>query len=146
MDRHDELITPGHTGPARIVNAMSELSSAVVLGNAVREVTDRMRTLPESRLIGRVGAARVLARRLVEWAHGVEHRDRLPPPPTPELPDEGVFVTADQVAVAGADLVAAADGLPPDTPVWVDGGTRRVPLADVLAAATTAVADLRARL
>jgi hypothetical protein len=146
LGRDDELITPGHTGPARIVNPMSELSSAAVLGIALRELTDRMRALPESRLIGRVAAGEQLARRLVEWAHGVEHRDRLPPPPVPELPHVGLFVTADQVAVVGADLVAAASGLPASTPVWVDGGTRQAPLADVLAAAAAAVADVRARL
>jgi hypothetical protein len=144
--RGDELITPGHTGPARIVVVMSELSSTKLLGNALREVADRLRALPESRLVSRVSAAEALARRLVEWAHGIEHRDVLPPPPVPQLPTIGLFVTADQVAVAGADLLAAADGLPPDTPVWVDAGTRRVRLAEVLAAATAAVAEVRARL
>jgi hypothetical protein len=146
LGREDELITPGHTGPARIVNAVSELSSTELLDNVLREVADRLRALPESRLVARVGAAQVLAGRLVEWAHGIEHRGLLPPPPPPELPVVGLFVTADQVAVAGADLVAAADGLSPTTPVWVDAGTRQVALADVLAAATAAVAEMRAQL
>jgi hypothetical protein len=55
----------------------------------------------------------------------------LPTPIAPELPVVGIFVTADQVAVAGADLVAAL---------------RRHPAPDVLAAAVAAVAELRAQL
>jgi hypothetical protein len=121
-----------------------------MLAIALRELTDRLRALPESRLVGRpegTGRGRAelageLAQRLVDWAHGVEHRDgtfQL----APQLPGVGLFVTADQVAVAGADLVAAAVGLPLDTPVWADAG-RRAPLGEVLAAARAAVADLRA--
>lgn len=108
----------------------------------MRQLTDRLRALPESRLIGRAESDRGLAQRLVEWGHGVEHRDG-PSSPAPELPAVGLFVTVDQVAVAGADLVAAAAGLPADTSVWADPG-RRAPLAEVLAAALVAVAELRA--
>jgi hypothetical protein len=124
---------------------MSDLSSTPALAIAVRDLADRMRALPESRLIRQIAAAEGLARQLVAWAHGIEHRDRLPLPSIPELPRVGLFVTADQVAVAGADLVAAAAGLPPDTPVWADADARQ-PLADVLAAAAGAVAAVRAAL
>lgn len=112
-----------------------------LLANAVRELADRLRALPESRLVGRAESARELAQRLVAWGHGVERRDE-PPSPAPELPAVGLFVTADQVAVAGADLVAAATGLPDDTPVWGAAG-QRVALAEVLTAALAAVAEAR---
>jgi hypothetical protein len=134
-----------------IPTAKPHSASPELLANVVRELTDRLRALPESRLVGRPDGATVgraelagaLARRFVAWAHGVEHREHAPSA-APELPSVGLFVTADQVAVAGADLVAAAAGLPADTPVW-DAG-RRVPLGDVLAAALAAVAELRALL
>lgn len=137
---------------SQIPAAKPDSASAELLANSVRELTDRLRALPESRLVGRPDGAAVgraelargLAQRLVEWGHGVEHRDRERSVP-PELPSVGLFVTADQVGVAGADLVAAAAGLPTDTRVWVDAG-RRAPLSDVLAAAGAAVAELRALL
>jgi hypothetical protein len=131
LDGDDELITPDHTGPARIVNAVPELSSAHSLENALRDLTDRLRALPESRLVRQVGPAQDLAQRLVEWAHGVEHRGVIPPSAAPELPVVGIFVTADQVAVAGADLVAVL---------------AQVSAPEVLAAAAAAVAELRAQL
>jgi hypothetical protein len=131
LDGDDELITPDHTGPARIVNAVSALSALHSLDNALRDLTDRLRALPESRLVRQVGPARDLAQRLVDWAHGVEREGVLPPPPAPELPVVGIFVTADQVAVAGADLVAAL---------------RQRETPEVLAAAAAAVAELRAQL
>jgi hypothetical protein len=110
---------------------VSELSSAHSLDNALRDLTDRLRALPESRLVRQVGPARDLAQRLVDWAHGIEHRGVLPPPAAPELPVVGIFVTADQVAVAGADLVAVLG---------------QVSAPEVLAAAAAAVAELRAQL
>jgi hypothetical protein len=55
----------------------------------------------------------------------------IPPPAAPELPEVGIFVTADQVAVAGADLVAIL---------------AQVSAPEVLAAAAAAVAELRAQL
>jgi hypothetical protein len=133
---------------------MPDSSPAELLANGVRELVDRLRALPESRLtgrpegaaVGRAELARALAQQLVAWGHGVEHRDDPPGSVAPELPRVGLFVTADQVAVAGADLIAAADELPADTGVWVDGGTRRASLGEVLAAAGAAVAELRALL
>jgi hypothetical protein len=130
LDRNDEMITPDHSGPARIVTAMCELSSTQFLDNALRDLTDRLRALPESRLLRQVEPARALAQRLVEWAHAVEHHGALPAPAVPELPVVGIFVTADQVAVAGADLVAAL---------------QHASAPDILAAATAAVAELRAQ-
>jgi hypothetical protein len=122
--------------------AKPDSASVELLANAVRELTDRLRALPESRLVRRAESARALAQRLVAWGHGVEHRDEQPSA-APELPSVGLFVTADQVAVAGADLVAAATRLPADTPVWTDAD-QRAPLGEVLAAALAAVAELRA--
>ena len=72
---------------------------------AVEAVSDRLRALPES-VLRRGAAARGLrlARELARRAWELEgHGDAAPP----EVPDLGIFVVADQVAVTGHDLSEA---------------------------------------
>ncbi|MFE2170640.1 hypothetical protein ACFXB3_37105 [Streptomyces sp. NPDC059447] len=77
---------------------------------AVDRFADRLRAAPQSRLRqGAAEAALELARELsataqtLEGAAGAEVR---------EIPDAGLFVVGDQVAVAGADLAEALRGVP----------------------------------
>ncbi|MFI8504228.1 hypothetical protein ACIGFK_37845 [Streptomyces sp. NPDC085524] len=76
----------------------------------VDRFADRLRAAPQSRLRqGAAEAALELARELsaraqtLEGATGAAVR---------EMPDEGLFVVGDQVAVAGADLAEALRGVP----------------------------------
>ncbi|MDT0309404.1 hypothetical protein RM780_20925 [Streptomyces sp. DSM 44917] len=80
------------------------MPDAATLEAAVDAAADRLRRLPESRL--RRGAATAgldLARELARRAQLLEN----PAAPPRELPDDGVFVTGDQLAVAGHDLAHA---------------------------------------
>ncbi|WPB92755.1 hypothetical protein R8789_28055 [Streptomyces malaysiensis] len=79
------------------------------LSTAVDRLADRLRALPQSRL--RAGAAAeglALARELSLRAQRLEEPDTLPR----IMPDAGLFVVADQVAVAGHDLVHALERAP----------------------------------
>lgn len=68
----------------------------------VERFADRLRAAPQSRLQqGAAAAALELARELSARARKLEG---LPPH---EMPDEGIFVVGDQVAVAGQDLAEA---------------------------------------
>ncbi|EXU66443.1 hypothetical protein Z951_20120 [Streptomyces sp. PRh5] len=76
---------------------------------AVDRLADRLRALPQSRL--RAGAAAeglALARELAVRAQRLEE----PGTPPRIMPDAGLFVVADQVAVAGHDLVHALERAP----------------------------------
>ncbi len=68
---------------------------------------DRLRAAPQGRLQqGAAAAALDLARELSVRAQRLEEPGRAPR----EMPDEGLFVVGDQVAVAGRDLVEALRG------------------------------------
>lgn len=74
------------------------------LVTAVDQLADRLRSLPQSRL--RQGAAAHgldLARELSSRAQRLEFPEREPR----IVPDEGLFVVADQVSVTGHDLAEA---------------------------------------
>ncbi|MFE6776433.1 hypothetical protein [Streptomyces sp. NPDC057702] len=106
----------------------------------VDRLADRLRALPQSRL-GRGPAAEglALARELALRAQRLEEPDASPR----TLPDAGVFVVADQVAVAGHDLAHALGWVPSDGA----GGQRVLPEAAreeaVRAAALVAAAQAR---
>lgn len=104
---------------------------ARLLALAVSDLVDRVAPSPRSRLVGRppelggrtrADAVYELAQRLADVAAGVENRDAGRPAPRRTLPDLGPFVVADQLAVTGADLLAAVLGRAPasSTPA---GGT-----------------------
>ncbi|WP_240796467.1 hypothetical protein [Streptomyces sp. RFCAC02] len=84
---------------------------ADALDAAVDRVADRLRTLPESTL-RRGAAARglELARELARRAQALERPGAAPR----EMPDEGLYVVGDQVAVAGHDLAHAVRAAGPD--------------------------------
>ncbi|MET9571366.1 hypothetical protein ACFYNW_18840 [Streptomyces virginiae] len=84
------------------------------LSAAVERFADRLRAAPQSRLQqGAAAAALDLARELSVRAQRLEEPGRAPR----EMPDEGLFVVGDQVAVAGRDLAEAlrAGAGAPDT-------------------------------
>lgn len=73
---------------------------------AVDRFADRLRAAPHSRLQrGAAAAGLALARELAARAQAVEEPGGAPR----EVPDEGVFVVGDQVAVAGRDLALALE-------------------------------------
>ncbi|MFT2020171.1 hypothetical protein ACMA1D_30700 [Streptomyces sp. 796.1] len=77
---------------------------------AVDRLADRLRALPQSRLRqGPAAEALALARALASRAQLLESPDSEPR----TLPDAGVFVVADQLAVAGHDLAHALSGAAP---------------------------------
>lgn len=78
------------------------------LRSAVERLADRFRAMPLSRLRRVAGDGLALARELSAAAQRLELPDR-----EPELmPDDGVFVIGDQIAVAGHDLAAALEARP----------------------------------
>ncbi|MFF4852396.1 hypothetical protein [Streptomyces sp. NPDC001194] len=83
---------------------------------AVERFADRLRAMPQSRLRrGAAAEALELARELSVRAQALEAPWRgAGAAPAREMPDAGVFVVGDQVAVAGLDLAealrAAAEG------------------------------------
>ncbi|MFI6152093.1 hypothetical protein ACIBCA_05330 [Kitasatospora sp. NPDC051170] len=83
------------------------------LVEAVEALSDRFRSLPQSKLLGavpgyasRAAAGLALARELAGAALAAEGE------PAREVPDVGVFAVGDQLAVAGHDLAAALAALP----------------------------------
>ncbi|MFH7599126.1 hypothetical protein WDV06_29125 [Streptomyces racemochromogenes] len=73
---------------------------------AVERLADRLRAAPQSRLQrGAAAEALELARELAAAAQRLE--DPSGAAPARVMPDEGVFVVGDQVAVAGQDLAEA---------------------------------------
>ncbi|MFE9257064.1 hypothetical protein [Streptomyces sp. NPDC006879] len=103
---------------------MSDISS---LTAAVERFADRLRAAPQSRL--RRGAAAeglALARELSVRAQRLAEPEREPR----VMPDAGIFIVADQLCVAGADLAEAlrahgaegpAVGAGPSAPTETDG-------------------------
>ncbi|MFI5667277.1 hypothetical protein [Streptomyces sp. NPDC051704] len=83
---------------------------------AVERFADRLRAMPQSRLQrGAAAEGLELARELSVRAQALEAPQRgAGAAPAREMPDAGVFVVGDQVAVAGLDLAealrAAAEG------------------------------------
>ncbi|MFD6967457.1 hypothetical protein [Streptomyces sp. NPDC059979] len=80
----------------------------------VERFADRLRAAPQSRLQqGAAAAALELARELSVRAQRLEAPGEAPR----EVPDEGLFVVGDQVAVTGLDLAEAlrAEALAPDS-------------------------------
>ncbi|MEU3063305.1 hypothetical protein AB0P12_21585 [Streptomyces subrutilus] len=75
---------------------------------AVDRFADRLRAAPQSRLQqGAAGAALELARELAVRAQALEGAGA-----GREMPDAGIFVVGDQVAVAGLDLAEALRAAP----------------------------------
>jgi len=90
--------------------------------HAVDRLAGRFRALPQSRLRGGVAEAGLaLARELSAEAQQIE----FPGCEVRLIPDEGVFVVGDQLAVAGHDLAAALEPHPGYTD-RLDGAVRRV--------------------
>ncbi|TKA10046.1 hypothetical protein [Actinacidiphila oryziradicis] len=76
---------------------------------AVDRLAGRFRALPQSRLRGAVAEAGLaLARELAAEAQRIEFPGR----EVRIIPDEGVFVVGDQIAVAGHELAAALEPYP----------------------------------
>ncbi|MER7467583.1 hypothetical protein [Streptomyces sp. NPDC097981] len=76
---------------------------------AVERFADRLRAMPQSRLRqGAAAQALELARELSVRAQALEGpQQAAAAAPAREIPDAGVFVVGDQVAVAGLDLAEA---------------------------------------
>jgi hypothetical protein len=76
---------------------------------AADRFADRLRAAPQSRLQrGAAAEALALARELARRAQALEEGPGAGP--VREMPDAGVFVVGDQVAVAGRDLAEALRG------------------------------------
>ncbi|MGW7453715.1 hypothetical protein [Streptomyces sp. NPDC054787] len=74
----------------------------------VERFADRLRAAPQSRLQqGAAAVALELARELSVRAQLLEGPDAAPAGAPRQMPDEGIFVVGDQVAVAGLDLAEA---------------------------------------
>lgn len=84
---------------------MPEQTRADELSAAVERLAGRLRSLPQRRLqAGAAAAGLDLARWLDRKAQLLEFPGREPY----VMPDEGVFVVGDQLALAGRELLAAA--------------------------------------
>lgn len=98
------------------------------LQSAVDRLADRFRSLPQSRLRPVAPAGLALARTLSAAGQRLERPDREPL----LMPDDGIFVVGDQIAVAGHDLVAAL-AAHPDRHDVLDGALHAVAgVGDVL--------------
>ncbi|MEV7726780.1 hypothetical protein AB0P15_18785 [Streptomyces sp. NPDC087917] len=81
------------------------------LNAVVERFADRLRAAPQSRLTrGAAAEALELARELAVRAQRLE--DPSGAAPAREVPDEGIFLVGDQVAVTGLDLAEALRGAP----------------------------------
>jgi hypothetical protein len=127
---------------------MSEILDALDLQDAVDQLADKFRAMPQSRLLGaveghpsRAAAALALARELAVTAQVVEFGPAGPPR---ELPEAGAFAVGDQLAVAGHDLAAALGPLDPRARVETYDGAHRT-AAELLAEAVAAVGAVAAR-
>jgi hypothetical protein len=114
----------------------------------LRRVVQRLSTLAIARLEqpcppwgSLAGAARGAAQALADAAQDVEEATAERPPVRRTLPDLSAGSAAAQVAVTGADLVAAAADLPAGVPVWL--GADRVPVAVRLGRAVDVLVELR---
>jgi len=121
------------------------------LGRSVERLADRLRTLADTRLARRIGGAATaadrahgLAQALADAEKGIAERAAGQPPAWRPVPRLGDLAVGDQVAVTGADLVAACEGLGPDDAVWTRAG--RSAASAVLAQAVADVRELAALL
>lgn len=121
------------------------------LRTALDALLDKLSRLPESKLTAGLdagaGPARdghALAQKLADAAAGIESWAAAAPAAGQPVPWVGPFVVADQLAVTGADLVAAADGLDAEQSVW--SGAARCDLGSVLAECLATVLALSGRL
>jgi hypothetical protein len=110
---------------------LSRTGELAMLIATVDDVAERIGRLPESRLRARAASGLELAQELADAAAGIEARAAANPPPPREVPALSLFAVGDQVAVTGADLLAAADGLAGTTAVWHRG--EQCPLTELLA-------------
>jgi len=97
------------------------LLDCVPLLEAVEQLAGRYRSVPQSRLQRAAAAGLAVARELSFEAQRLEHPDH----PLRVMPDHGMFVIGDQVAVSGHDL-AAALAVRPDRQDVLDRALRRV--------------------
>jgi hypothetical protein len=82
------------------------MSDRTALYAAVDRLSGRLRALPQRRLqAGAAAAGLEAARWLARQAQTLEFPGREPY----ELPDDGIFLVGDQLAVAGHELAAALD-------------------------------------
>lgn len=107
---------------------------AARLETVLGRLASRYRTMPESKLLGRLpdgrtraSAGHELAGLIALASQGVEDRCRPQPPTWRALPFEGPFVVGDQIGVTGHDLLAACRRLPDQsstTAAWAPPGVR----------------------
>jgi hypothetical protein len=91
---------------ARAARKVGRVLDTSPLTAAVERFADRLRAAPQSRLRrGAAAEALELARELAVRAQALE--DLSGAAPARVMPDEGVFVVGDQLAVAGLDLAEA---------------------------------------
>ncbi|MFJ2959853.1 hypothetical protein OG896_24290 [Streptomyces sp. NBC_00669] len=87
------------------------MSDRTALHTAVDRLAGRLRSLPQRRLQGGAAAeALELARWLAVQAETLEFPDRAPH----RMPNDGMFIVGDQLAVAGHDLAMALGSVEPD--------------------------------
>ncbi|WP_329132618.1 hypothetical protein OG552_13610 [Streptomyces sp. NBC_01476] len=102
------------------------MSDRAALYAAVERLSGRLRALPQRRLqAGAAAEGLELARWLARQAQELEFPGREPR----EVPDDGVFVVGDQLAVAGHELVAALDHGPARAEEVLREALRRVSAA-----------------
>lgn len=132
------------------------------LDSLLTRMASAYRSLPESKLLGRLPDGRTratagyeLAVLIATAAQGVEDRARPSAPSWRSLPYEGPFVVGDQIGVTGNDLLEACarlvpparggvSAVPASTPVWAPPGVRcdRTGLGTLLARVLTAADEL----
>ena len=93
-------------------------SVCLTLDSVLTRLASAYRSLPESKLLGRLPDGRTratagheLAALIASAAQGVEDRSRPSAPSWRPLPYEGPFVVGDQLGVTGHDLLAACSRL-----------------------------------
>lgn len=99
----------------------SALLDCVPLLDAVDQLAGRYRSLPQSRLRRAAPAGLALARELSTEEQRLEQPGR----PPRAMPDDGMFVIGDQIAVSGHDLAAALARRPERQDV-LDRAVRRI--------------------
>lgn len=126
------------------------------LDSLLTRLASAYRSLPESKLLGRLpdgrtraAAGHELAVLIATAAQGVEDRSRPSAPSWRPLPYEGPFVVGDQIGVTGHDLLAACARLAPgpvpaSTAVWAPPGVRcdRTGVGTVLSRVLAAAEEL----
>ncbi|MGQ0625195.1 MAG: hypothetical protein ACT4PP_11180 [Sporichthyaceae bacterium] len=120
------------------------MSASTEVMTAVTAASDRLRTLPESRLRRVEESVRAVLERLAELGAGIEARAVATPPRAPAVPELSVFALGDQLAVLGTDVVVGLDALARGDLVWLAGD--RAPAARALEAAAQWLGELRALL